>query len=202
MLNQTQYYSLRKNTFGSDYLKILEREIVASTYLADNQLSKNFTGTQGFSIIFHNSEIDKVIQEFRFFEPYIKTALSSKYNAFYLNPLVLQAGGSVKPHVDCSLSGYCQTTVIPKAVSVLYVKVPSDLQGGELVLTSLPRKGAEVGRIAPQANTLLYFLGSLNHSVNKVTTSETRISLVCEQYNLSEIQLQKVPKFQIKSAAY
>lgn len=201
MLNitQTKHYSLRANTFHADYLRSLEKQILASTYLAESQLSNSFAGSKGFSVVFHSSEIAQVVQKFPFFELYLKTALSAKYNVFYLNPLVLQAGGVVKPHVDCSLSGYCQATVVPKVVSVLYVSVPGDLQGGELSLTS---KGEKIGAIKPQENTLLYFLGSLNHSVSKVITSETRISLVCEQYALNETQLQKVPKFKIESGAY
>ena len=159
-ITQTKYYSLRPNTFDPNYLRSLEKQILASDYLADSQLSNSFAGSKGFSVLFHSSEIDRVVQKFPFFELYLKTALSSKYNAFYLNPLVLQAGGVVKPHVDCSLSGYSQDTIIPKIVSVLYVSVPSDLQGGELILTS---QGERVGTIKPQENTLLYFLGRLNH---------------------------------------
>lgn len=206
MLNitQTKYYSLRTNAFDSSYLRSLEYEILASNYLSENQLSQNFSGTKGFSVVFRSSGIKKVIEKLPFFETYIKTALSSKYNAFYLNPLVLQGGGQVKPHVDCSITSYCQhkPAIIPKIVSVLYVKVPSDLQGGELILKSLPRKNIQVGCIKPQVNTLLYFMGSLNHSVNKVIASDTRISLVCEQYALSEKQLQNIPEFAIQSEAY
>lgn len=201
MLNitQTKYYSLRENAFSLNYLRSLERQIVASTYLGNSQLNNFFAGSKGFSVLFHNSEINRVVQKFPFFKTYIDTALSSKYNVFYLNPLVLEAGGVVKPHVDCSLSDYFQSRTIPKVVSVLYVKVPSDLQGGELILA---RKEGRIGAIKPQENTLLYFMGSLNHSVSKVITSQTRISLVCEQYALGETQLQKIPKFKIESGTY
>ena len=203
-ITQTKYYSLRENAFYFDYLRLLEEQILTSNYLAENQLSKNFNGTKGFSVVFRSSGINKVIQKFPYFKTYIDTALSSKYNAFYLNPLVLQGGGEVKAHVDCSITGYCQKkpAIIPKVVSVLYVKVPADLQGGELILRSLPRKNIEVGRVMPKVNTLLYFMGTLNHSVSKVTASGTRISLVCEQYELSEKQIQKIPEFAIRSAAY
>lgn len=80
-------------------------------------------------------------------------------------------------------------------MSVLYVQVPPDLQGGELVF----QREHKVDQIQPQANTLVYFRGNLMHSVNKVNSSQARISLVCEQYNLSETRLQQIPEFEIQS---
>ncbi len=83
-------------------------------------------------------------------------------------------------------------------VSVLYVQVPPNLQGGELVLR---RYKQQVGQIKPQVNTLLYFQGDLTHSVNAVKTTGTRLSLVCEQYNLSETELRDIPAFTVESRA-
>jgi hypothetical protein len=83
-------------------------------------------------------------------------------------------------------------------VSVLYVQVLSNLQGGELVLRWHKR---QVGQIKPEVNTLLYFRGDLTHSVNAVKTTGTRLSLVCEQYSLSETELQDIPGFAIESRA-
>ncbi|MGH7999494.1 MAG: 2OG-Fe(II) oxygenase, partial [Brasilonema sp.] len=82
--------------------------------------------------------------------------------------------------------------------SVLYVQVSPNLQGGELVLS---RNKQQIGQIKPQANTLLYFQGDLTHSVNAVKTTGTRLSLVCEQYSLSEIELQDIPAFTVESRA-
>ncbi len=83
-------------------------------------------------------------------------------------------------------------------VSVLYVQVPLNVQGGELVLR---RHKQRVGQIKPQVNTLLYFQGDLTHSVNAVKTAGTRLSLVCEQYSLSETELQDIPAFTVESRA-
>ena len=120
--------------------------------------------------------------------------LKSACNAFYLNPLVLSAGGQVEAHVDCSLGGYPGQIMTPALVSVLYVQVPNDLTGGELVLKLEERPVAE---LPPATNTLLYFLGHLTHSVNPVQTSDCRISLVCEQYNLAADVLQTIPEFEL-----
>lgn len=79
-------------------------------------------------------------------------------------------------------------------VSVLYVDVPEDLQGGELVLRSNKR---QVGKICPQTNTLLFFQGDLTHSINAVIGN--RLSLVCEQYNLEESELEDIPEFRLES---
>jgi Rps23 Pro-64 3,4-dihydroxylase Tpa1-like proline 4-hydroxylase len=177
----------------------MEMEILSSTYLAESQLSDDFAGTKGFSIVFQSSGINQVKQHFPFLQSYLDAVLLPTCNAFYLNPLIIQGGRRIKPHVDSSISGYCKPNTIPKFVSVFYLRVPSDMKGGELVLH---REGAEVDEIQPQANTLLYFQGHMKHSVNRVETSEDRISLVCEQYILNETHLQKIPKFKIESGAY
>ncbi len=81
-------------------------------------------------------------------------------------------------------------------VSVLYVQVPANLEGGELVLR---RQKQQVGQVKPQANTLVYFQGDLTHSVNAVKTPGTRLSLVCEQYSLSDKELHDIPALTIES---
>ena len=81
-------------------------------------------------------------------------------------------------------------------VSVLYIQVPPNLQGGELVLRSYKK---QVGQIKPEINTLVYFQGDLTHSVNAVKTPGMRLSLVCEQYSLSETELEEIPEFAVES---
>jgi predicted 2-oxoglutarate/Fe(II)-dependent dioxygenase YbiX len=81
-------------------------------------------------------------------------------------------------------------------VSVLYVDVPGNLIGGELILRSPKR---QVGKIAPQVNTLVFFQGDLTHSVNPVTQGRDRLSLVCEQYCLDELELAEIPEFRLES---
>lgn len=193
-----QYYWLSSKIFPLDYLDCLQMQILSSPYFAASQLSESFAETKGFSIVFKRSGIGEVERHFPFFQSYLSVALMPTCNAFYLNPLVLEGGTYVKPHVDCSLSEDGKFTAIPTIVSVLYVQVPPDLQGGELVLQ---KRGHKVGQIQPQTNTLLYFRGNLTHSVNEVKTSQTRISLVCEQYNLSETRLEQIPEFEIQSRA-
>ncbi len=171
---------------------------MACPYFAVNNLNRDFVGTKGFSVVFQRSGIAEVERQFPFFKPYLDHALQPACNAFYLNPLLLKQDSRVDPHIDRSLRSYCKTVEPPAMVSVLYIRVPSDLRGGELVLH---RHKQQVGKIKPHVNTLLYFQGDLTHSVNAVAGSGDRLSLVCEQYNLSESELRDIPTFTVESRA-
>lgn len=191
-----KYYHQQPACFPSNYLNDLWGEIQACPYFTTNNLNRDFVGTKGFSVVFQRAGIAEVEQKFPYFKPYINLALRSDCNAFYLNPLLLTAGSRVDPHIDRSLRSYCKTIEPPAVVSVLYVQLPPDMQGGELVLRCDKR---QVGQIKPQVNTLLYFQGNLTHSVNPVQTAGKRLSLVCEQYSLSESELREIPKFTVES---
>lgn len=193
-----KYYHQQPLAFPSKYLNDLSGEIQACPYFAINNLNRDFVSTKGFSVVFQRLGLAEVFQQFPFFKPYLEQALMPTCNAFYLNPLLLQLGSRVDPHIDRSLRSYCKTISPPAIVSVLYVQLPENMLGGELVLHSRQR---QVGQIKPQINTLLYFQGDLTHSVNSVKTPGFRLSLVCEQYSLSEAELQHIPHFTVESTA-
>jgi hypothetical protein len=188
------YYHLHPDALPIAYLGKLQRKILACPYFAVNNLNRDFVGTKGFSVVFRRSHLATVEQQFPYFKPYLERALQPDCNAFYLNPLLLKTGSRVDPHIDRSLRSYCKTIEPPQVVSVLYVNVPEELQGGELVLRSHKR---QVGKICPQTNTLLFFQGDLTHSINAVVGN--RLSLVCEQYNLEEVELEDIPEFRLES---
>ncbi len=169
---------------------------MACRYLNINNLNRDFVNTRGFSVVFRRSGQLEVERRFPFFKPYLHTALEPECNAFYLNPLVLKTGSRVDPHIDRSLRSYCKTIAPPAWVSVLYIEVPKDLVGGELVLKS---QKYVVGQIRPQTNLLIHFQGDLTHSVKAVTASGNRLSLVCEQYSLTEDELEEIPEWTIES---
>lgn len=193
------YYSQHRDAFSIEYLNDLRGEIFACPYLTVNNLNRDFIGTKGFSVVFQRSQIGEVEQRFPFFKPYLDRALLPTCNAFYLNPLLLKEGSRVDSHIDRSLRSYCKAIDPPMVVSVLYVQLPPNLEGGELVLRN--HKQQQVGQIKPQVNTLVYFQGDVNHSVNAVKSSGTRLSLVCEQYSLSETELEEIPPFLVESRA-
>jgi predicted 2-oxoglutarate/Fe(II)-dependent dioxygenase YbiX len=194
----TKYYTESPDAFPTGYLNDLRGEILACPYFAVNNLNRDFVGTKGFSVVFQRSHLAEVEQKFPFFRLYLKRALEPACNAFYLNPLLLRQGSRVDPHIDRSLRSYCKTIEPPVVVSVLYVQVPPDLQGGELVLRNHKQ---QVGWIQPKPNTLICFQGDLTHSVNPVQVSGERLSLVCEQYNLDDTELREIPEFTVESRA-
>ncbi len=196
LTSPVKHYQQQLNAFPGDYLNNLWGEIQACPYFAVNNLNRDFVGTKGFSVVFKRSHIPTVEHKFPYFKPYLDLALQPSCNAFYLNPLQLQEGSRVDPHIDRSLRSYCKTIEPPMFVSVLYVRLPENMEGGELVLKSHKR---QLGQIKPQVNTLLYFQGDLTHSVNAVKTLGNRLSLVCEQYSLSEAELAEIPEFTIES---
>ncbi len=198
LLRPMPYCSRHDNAFALDYLHRLRGEILACPYFAVNNLNRDFVGTKGFSVVFQRAGLGEVERRFPWFKPYLDRALHPTCNAFYLNPLLLQKGSRVDPHIDRSLRSYCKTIDPPATVSVLYVQVPTGLQGGELVLRKQSR---QVGQITPKMNTLVYFQGDLIHSVNAVAASGARLSLVCEQYALDPKELRDIPVFTVESRA-
>ena len=149
-------------------------------------------------MVFHRSARERVHAEFPAFAPYLDLALRDDCNAFYLNPLQLERGSRVDPHIDRSLRAYCAEVDPPFVVSVLYVAVPPSLQGGALVLQ---RGKRHVGRITPVLNLLVHFDGDLTHSIERLDCAGERLSLVCEQYQLPPAELAQVPEFAIESRA-
>ena len=138
------------------------------------------------------------VAEFPFFELFLRRALRADCNAFYLNPLQLEAGSRVDPHVDRSLRAYCKDVATPLHVSVLYVDVPPVMQGGELVLA---RGKRVLARVRPLPNLLVGFDGDLTHSIARVGGEGRRLSLVCEQYALDERELDQVPDYELETRA-
>lgn len=192
------YYHQHSQAFPQNYLSELQKQIFICPYFGVNNLNRDFVETKGFSAVFRRSHLTTVEQRFPYFKLYLDRALQLECNAFYLNPLLLNTGSRVDPHIDRSLRSYCKTIEPPAIVSVLYIEVPADLKGGELVLRSRKR---QIGQIRPEPNTLLFFQGDLTHSVNPVTSPGIRLSLVCEQYSLDEAQLREIPEFQMESRA-
>jgi predicted 2-oxoglutarate/Fe(II)-dependent dioxygenase YbiX len=190
------YYSEYTSAFDPTYLSELQGQILACPHFTVNNLNRDFVKTKGFSIAFQRSQIEQVERIFPYFKPYLDRTLQADCNAFYLNPLLLQSGSRVDPHIDRSLRSYCKTIDPPLLVSVLYVEVPKDIQGGELILANRNRS---VARIRPHTNTLILFQGDLTHSINPVTCSGIRLSLVCEQYRLDSEELREIPEIQIES---
>lgn len=190
------YHYQTANAFPVDYLDELRSAIHTCPYFSVNNLNRDFIGTKGFSVVFTREGRAEVDRQFPFFSPYLDRALQPDCNAFYLNPLLLNQGSRVDPHIDRSLRSYCKTVEPPAWVSVLYIQVPTDLTGGNLILRNHRQ---QVGQVKPKTNTLIRFQGNLTHSINAMTSAGSRLSLVCEQYDLTEAELADIPRFRIES---
>lgn len=197
--------SIEEQALGeSDWARI-RHAIVESPWLAGTTLNMRFAATWGFSVAFRRSGLAEVYKNFPAFVPYLERVLEADHNAFFLNPLVIFRGGSVMPHIDCSLRSYTAPLEppYPVKVSVFYAQVPPELEGGELLLSDSRR---EVGRVKPRNNMLVQFEGSLLHQVTPFEGSReadldrSRISLVCEHYRVSDSLLARVPRFHLESS--
>jgi hypothetical protein len=191
-------HALHRNAFPAAYLGRLKRQISASPYFTTHTLNRDFVGTRGFSVVFRASARAEVERAFPCFGPYLARVLRPDCNAFYLNPLQLERGSRVDPHVDRSLRSYCKEVPVPVTVSVLYVDVSAGLHGGALVLA---RGKKRLARLPPVTNTLLFFDGDLTHSIEPVESAGARLSLVCEQYSLQADELERIPGFAIETRA-
>lgn len=145
---------------------------------------------------------------------YISELLDERCNAFVFNVLVVPPGRSknrtkgVDFHVDQTLI-QCATHRDQSAftVSVGYLQVPPNIDGGELLLAGM--------RHPPHEGSVLVFRGDQNHAVsafcaggNWTRTSRApyecdidtaphlqRISFVLEQYRLDKTKLKRSPSF-------
>ena len=191
-------HAAHPGAFPPAYLRSLERQILASPHFTENTLNRDFVHTRGFSVVFRRESRSQVERLFPFFTPYLARALRADCSAFYLNPLRLERGSRVDPHIDRSLRSYCKEVPVPLTVSVLYVAVPEDLRGGELVLA---RGKKRLACLRPVTGTLLFFDGDLTHSIEPVESAGARLSLVCEQYDLAADELERIPSFAIETRA-
>ncbi len=187
-------YNITHNAFSSGYCDEIEAAILESPYLGKSPLGPEFVETRGFSIVFTRNVLNDVLAEFPFLESFAARGIFPKSNAFYVNPLVMTGGSKVTPHIDCRLVATENVRILPTVVTVLYVRVDPDSRGGEFVL--YPDTDDEV-LVEPKSNDLLHFRGNIIHSVQALAGESTRISLVCEQYNLPSKILASFPEFDI-----
>lgn len=187
-----RYFARAGNVLGETELAALKEGILASEYLGPSPLGKEFVNSKGFSVVFRRDRIESVGHHFPYLCPLLDLALFEACNAFYINPLILEGSSRVDPHIDCRLIGDGDVRLIPNLVSVFYVEVPRDIVGGSLVLNV--GKESEVV-LQPDSNEVIHFLGDVVHAVTEIRASCTRMSVVCEQYNLTGDNLAGFPSF-------
>jgi hypothetical protein len=171
--------------------------------LAGTTLNVRFTGTEGFSIALTRSGLPRLKKSFPVFFEFLERTTPDRCNAFFINPLCIAKGAHVSPHVDRSLNTWTRPELppFPVKVSVLYLDVAEDLEGGKLLLypplAAFHRKPV----IVPRTGVLFEFRGDLRHEVAAVVqSSRPRVSLVVEHYDMPPYLLRKIPEFYVKSS--
>lgn len=196
-------YRTSKTAFSSEFVSETAAFVKQHPLLSGTTLNVRFSGTEGFSIALTRSGLPRLKQSFPLFYHYLETTTPDQCNAFFINPLCIAKGAHVAVHVDRSLNTWTRPELppYPTKVSVLYLDVPEDLEGGTLKLypplTSLSRRPT----ITPSTGLLFEFRGDLRHEVAAVTQAcRPRISLVMEHYELPPHLLRKIPEFFVKSS--
>jgi hypothetical protein len=176
----------------------LTEGIVSSKFFGASALGKEFIDTSGFSLVFKRQALGTVCGQFPYMRQLLQSVLFDSCNAFYVNPLVMFGGSRVDAHIDCRLMTDSHTRIIPNLVSVYYAEASPRMTGGRLILNP----GAENEMvIAPNTGDIVHFLGSTVHGVEEVKTRDRRVSVVCEQYNLSDSILDIFPSCDVVTGA-
>ena len=196
-------YQISQDAFEPDFVGRMAQFVKEHPLLAGTTLNVRFSGTEGFSIALTRSGVPRLKKSFPLFFEFLEKTTPDRANAFFINPLCIAEGAHVAPHVDRSLNSWTRPELppYPIKVSVLYLDVAEDLEGGHLLLypplIALHRKP----RIKPQTGLFFEFRGDLRHEVAAVTkTSRPRVSMVMEHYKLPPYLLRKVPEFFVKSS--
>lgn len=205
----------RENVLDDETFKKVQACLIGHPMITTNHLNpEGFNGTRGFVINFSHKGVDKFLEEDKFncgdfhpLRPFFEAARHPETNGFVMNVLVCDKPTtidtlSVKDHVDDTLSHTKPgTSFLAHTVSVMYVSVPPDMQGGQLELLGDMKRYMTVGEgqelspvetIVPKLNLHAEFRGDSYHRVRgyATATSTLRISLVLEQYLVSEENLQ------------
>lgn len=179
----------------------LREAVLSSPYLAATDLNEGFAGTSGFTLLFQLEERARAERLLPELTPFLTKVIQPKANVFFLNPLVIHAGGSgVAPHADKTLVSYLDSgePPFPFCVSVLYLSLPEEKTGGHLVFHR------PLGKLArqPRENMLIEFPGWMLHEVTPLTSAEgspPRISLVLEQYSIAPAMRAEIPSWSLET---
>jgi hypothetical protein len=196
----------------------LRTAILESPLVGRSTLAGPFQSSRGFAVTFHGAAGRAKVEE-RFPEltpwlvatlgapatramtPFWRRTLERVPNAWYLNVLLVSEGGAVARHLDVTLREPASVeTCAPEMVSVLYLSVPSRIDGGALQLWEGP---TPVAMVTPAQNSAVHFRGDLAHAVQAFNGAPEglRASVVIEQYFFDENVLARLPEFQLDSRA-
>ena len=186
-------YAYRANILDQFSQEAIAQGIQNSGLVGSSQLGPQFKGTRGFSVVFTNEGLLDFESRFPWLQSYFNAVSFPSSNSFYINVLSMKGGAKVDPHIDMRVLQKAGQVIIPNLVSVYYLRTPRKGSGGEIVLYFADR---EI-RKEPVGNDMVVFQGNVWHSVEPVNGDDERVSIVCEQYNLSDVDQTYFPKFSI-----
>ena len=171
--------------------KLAEKLILETNTSKRTRFFKGDHDVYSMSFVFTKDGIEELLENYGYLKPFIDEAVDTDtYNAFWLNSLIIGNGEEVQRHRDATISGYTKVPILADRVTVLYVKVPSDMIGGELKIYHYRR----IETVTPEKGKMVIFKNQ-THSIDKVTTDSERISLVLESYYLDEMDFPQIPKY-------
>lgn len=208
-------FTTRRRALPAAQFEALRRALLGSPLVGATTLNGPFRSSRGFAVTFTDAGRAEVEARFPEVAPWLERTLGTPArrsltpwfervgppaNAWYLNVLLVSAGGTVGRHVDATLREKTGVDdALPLLVSVLYLQVPR-AKGGTLKLWV----GDElVGEVAPRENSTVNFRGDLAHEVVAFEgeAGALRASLVIEQYRFGAEVLAQLPPFHLDSRA-
>lgn len=142
----------------------------------------------GFGIVATREGFPAVLERFPWLAPFM-SAISQHSNAVYMNPVIARAGSRMVSHLDNTLCDFNPKITHAHEVTIFYVAVEG-LIGGRLVI-----EGERP--IYPAAGLCVKFVGTKHHEVERVKSGR-RVSLVLEEYRLTDEELQGIPVFALR----
>lgn len=186
-------YAYRQNILSRESQDKIINGVEGSGLIGKSQLGPQFKGTNGFSVVFRDDGTEEFKAQLPWLQPYFDAIRFPASNSFYINLLSMRGGARVDPHIDMRVLQTAGQVIIPNLVSVYYLKTPPVGRGGDIVFYFAD---SEIKK-TPIGNDMVIFQGNVWHSVTAVDGDCERVSIVCEQYNLTSTDQDQFPKFVI-----
>ena len=179
----------------------------------------SFGKTRGFVVKFNEDGIERFRKnpDYACFVDVFDGLREPLTNAFVMNVLLCDLGDydaydakemSVDLHLDDTVGISSKHTFVAHQVSVLYVSVPEDMEGGQLELFSygngtVPTNAEPNDAVEPKENLVVTFRGDAFHRVRSYRTrsARERVSLVLEQYYIGDEHYAKTMAFEESSTS-
>lgn len=190
----------QNNFISNKNCDYLSKKLLNHKYNVKTILSSQFDNTYGILVKFQdNKHTYNNFKKYDLEDVYniFKKIKDPNCNAFVFNVLIVtKQSKEIKGHYDSTLNirdGIFNRRMMPKWVSVIYIKLPNKFEGGRLLLNKFTNINFNIPNsiIQPETGKYVKFRGDSYHKVESFKTKEDtyRISLVFEQYQISNIKI-------------